>query len=252
MKDIEFTFGLITDGSPAACGRLIDIVKSIDSLNIPHHEIIIVGPQNKVKPHFNSPSIKVIDFDDNIKNKWITRKKNVITQNAAYDNIVYSHDYIVYDSNWYQGWKEFGDNYHACMNRVENVDGSRFRDWSIYDHWELPEFCAAAQYAGFNRAARECLIPYNENALQRFQYFSGTYWVAKKSIMQEIPQPEHLVWGQGEDLVWSSVFRRKYQFSLNAKSIVKIHKSTTHHQVVFAEMSPNTLAKMKEYLNRGK
>jgi hypothetical protein len=248
MKDIDFTFGLITDGLPASCDRLTDIVESIHALNIPNYEVIIVGPKDNVKSYFTNPLVKVIDFDDSIRAKWITKKKNVITQNALYDNIVYSHDYIVYDPNWYAGWQEFGDNYHACMNRIENFDGTRFRDWNIYDHWELPEFAAAATYAGFNRAARECLIPYGENELQRFQYFSGTYWVAKKSIMQEIPQPEHLVWGQGEDLVWSSAFRRKYRFSLNEKSTVRIHKSSTHHQLVFAEMRPEVLTKMKEFI----
>src|ERR1700722_8979325 len=218
MKDIDFTFGIITDSLPASCERMVETVKTIRNLNIPRYEVVIVGTKNMVQHYFNDPLVKIIDFNENIKPMWITKKDNLITQNATYDNIVYTHDYFIYDINWYQGWKEFGDNYHACMNKIINIDGSRFRDWCIYDHWEIPEFKNAAQYAGFNRPARECLIPYNEMELQRFQYFSGAYWVAKKSIMQEIPLNENLVWGQGEDLIWAAQYRQKYKFSLNTKS----------------------------------
>jgi len=242
MKDIDFTFGIITDASTAARSRLIDIIISIQNLNIPNFEIIIVGNANNLSDFANH---KIIDFNENIKSKWITKKKNIITQNATYDNIVYSHDYILYDKDWYLGWKEFGENYDACMNRIINVDGSRFRDWTIFDDHEFKD---AALYSGYNKKTRENLLPYDEAALNRYQYFSGTYWVAKKSIMQEIPQDENLVWGQGEDLVWANSFKRKYKFSMNAKSTVKIHPSQTHHHVIFSEMTPNTLTKVKEYM----
>ena len=33
-----------------------------------------------------------------------SKKKNIITQNAKYENIVYMHDYIVLDNNWYKGY----------------------------------------------------------------------------------------------------------------------------------------------------
>ncbi len=248
MKDIDFTFGIITDASPASCGRLTDIIQSIKKLNVPRYEVVLVGSRGKLLPHFNEPMIKIVDFDETIKEKWITRKKNLITQNANYDNVVYSHDYIIYDANWYQGWKEFGDDYHACMNRIINIDGSRFRDWTIFDDYGLPEWRAAAQYSGYNRQVRENLLPYDENGLNKFQYLSGTYWVAKKSLMQEMPQDENLVWGQGEDLVWSYRVRSKYKFSMNAKSTVQIHHTSTNHQVIFSDMTPKTLSKIKEYI----
>src|SRR5260221_8268610 len=117
MKDIDFTFGIITDALPASCERMVETVKSIKALNIPRYEVVIVGAKDKIQPYFqNEPLVKVIDFNENIRPMWITRKDNLITQNALYDNIVYTHDYFVYDKAWYAGWQEFGDNYHACMN----------------------------------------------------------------------------------------------------------------------------------------
>jgi len=248
MKDIQFSFGIATDGSITACNRLIDIFSSIKKLNIPNYEIILVGQKSTIcshRPHIeNEFNIKIIDFNESMKSGWITRKKNLITNHAKYDNIVYSHDYIIYDENWYNGWKIYGDQYHACMNKMINIDGSRYRDWTIYaDH----EFAGAEQYSGWNRQKLENLIPYEETDLNRYQYFSGAYWVAKKSIMQEIPLDENLVWGQGEDLVWARSFRKKYKFSMNPHSSVKLLK---FNHVVFSEMSPETLRKLKEYVRK--
>lgn len=247
MKDIDFTFGIITDAEKVSCERLIHVLQSIKNLNIPNYEIILVGNKNKILQYlnYNLDKINIIDFNENIKDKWITRKKNIITQNAKYDNIVYLHDYFVFDNNWYNGWKTFGENYVACMNIILNYDGKRFRDWSIFhDH----EFLPAGQYAGWNRQKLENLIPYNETELNRYQYFSGSYWVAKKSLMLEMPLNENLTWGQGEDVVWSQIFRRKYKFSMNPNSIVKVYGKTP--DVIFSEMPDHVLNKLKEYVRR--
>ena len=64
MKDIDFTFGIITDASTAARSRLIDIIISIQNLNIPNFEIIIVGNANNLSDFANH---KIIDFNENIK-----------------------------------------------------------------------------------------------------------------------------------------------------------------------------------------
>ena len=48
-------------------------------------EIIVVG-SNK---NFNLENIHNVDFDEEEKNGWITRKKNLITSNSNYENILY-------------------------------------------------------------------------------------------------------------------------------------------------------------------
>ena len=68
---------------------------------------------------------------------------------------------------------------------------------------------------------RECLIPYDMTHLSKYQYISGTYWVAKKDIMLQFPLDENLCWGQGEDVLWSKQVREKYHFSMNPYSTVK-------------------------------
>lgn len=204
---MKFTFGIITDGN--ANTNLNPIVDSIEKQNIPEYEILVVGNNS-----ISRKNTKVISFDESIKPKWITRKNNLITLNSKYDNIVYTHDYIIFEDDWYDGYLKFGENFKICMNKILNSDSSRYIDWVIWPHNKnfmdnivLPN--------------RECLIPYDMTHLSKYQYISGAYWVAKKDVMMEFPLDENLVWGQGDDVIWSRLVRKKYNFSINRFSSVK-------------------------------
>ena len=204
---MKFTFGIITDGKSDS--NLNVVIDSIENLNIPEYQVLIVG--NSMVQRNNT---FIVPFDESVKYAWITRKKNIITCNAMYENIVYSHDYVVFEPDWYDGFLKFGDNFKVCMNKFVNPDYSRFRDWVIWprngnhmDDIVLPN--------------KECLIPYDMIHLSKYQYISGTYWVAKKDLMLEFPLDENLSWGQGEDVYWSQSVRQKYDFSMNPYSTVK-------------------------------
>jgi hypothetical protein len=204
---MKFTFGIITDGNSE--DNLNKVIDSIESQNIKEYQIIIVG-----NSYISRDNTFIIPFNETIRPSWITRKKNLITINSRYENIVYTHDYVVFESDWYKGFLQFGEDFNVCMNKFVNPDNSRFRDWVIWPHNDnfmddivLPN--------------RECLIPYDITHLSKYMYISGTYWVAKKSTMMEFPLNENLSWGQGEDVFWSKQVRQKYEFSINQFSTVK-------------------------------
>ena len=225
---MNFTFGIVTDGDND--DNIDIIISSIENLKIPHYEIIIVGNSN-----INKKNCKVIRFNENIKNKWITRKKNIITENANFENIVYSHDYVVFENDWYQGFLEFGEDYKICMNKIVNADYSRFRDWVIWPHNDN----VTDEIVAVNR---ECIIPYDLTHLTKYQYISGTYWVAKKDVMIENPLDEKLSWGEAEDVIWSIQVRNKYKFSMNPYSTVRLLK---FKGVVFNFAEEETIKKLK-------
>ena len=199
---MEFTFGIITDGTND--NQIEHIVNSIRNQKIPNYEIIIVGNSNVVVD-------KNISFDESVKNRWITRKKNLITENAKYENIVYLHDYIIFEDGWYEGFLKFGNDFKVAMNVILNNDGARFRDWCIHDPSDLGN-----NYTG--------IIPYYVNGLSKKMYISGSYWVAKKDVMLEFKLDENLCWGQSEDIVWSKQVSQKYEFTMNTYSVVKLLK----------------------------
>src|SRR6185369_1804005 len=92
---MDFTFGIITDGN--APERLAQIFKSIEAQQIPNYEIVVVGGRNIVREN-----VTHIPFEETTPKAWITRKKNLITQHAAFENVVYMHDYFELGDEWYQ------------------------------------------------------------------------------------------------------------------------------------------------------
>lgn len=209
-KNMEFTFGIITSGTED--DKINKIIDSIENQNIPTYEVVIVG-NSKV----SRSKTRVVQFNDNIVPKWVTRKKNIITNLAKYENVVYLHDYIYFSDGWYQAFLKFGNDFDMCMSRITNFDGSRFRDWCICP-WDNPQIMDAVG------PDKKCILPYDEERFKKHMYFSGAYWVAKKKLMQQFPLNEQLVWGQGEDVFWSCQVRQNYEFSMNVESEVKLLK----------------------------
>lgn len=207
---MKFTFGLVTSGTSDQSVNLV--IDSIERLNIPEYEVLVVGNSSVTRNN-----TRIIPFDESVRRAWITRKKNLITENAKYENVVYSHDYIVYENDWYEGWLNYGDDYKVAMNRILNADGSRYRDWVVWPHNN--NFVD-----GIVLRQRGCLIPYEMGHLSKYMYISGAYWVAKRDAMLEFPLNENLVWGEGEDVEWSHRIRETYDFYMNKNSSVKLLK----------------------------
>jgi hypothetical protein len=234
--DRAFTFGIVTDGSPEAVLRLERILGSIEAQGMRSYEVLIVGNvEGLARRH-----TRVLRFDESVKPGWITRKKNLITEQARFEHVVYCHDYLELEAGWYAGWRDFPD-FDACMNPLVNVDGTRYRDWSLfYD----PSSQAARDYAGMERL--ENLLPYGETSLSKLMYFSGAYWVARRSVMRELPLDERLTWGQGEDVIWSHQFRARHSFAINAASRVRLFGKKK--DPIFREIPAEKLRKFKEWI----
>ena len=202
---MNFTFGIVTGGTEDA--RVNAIIDTIEEQKIPEYEVIVSGPSSVRRDRTT-----VLPFDTTQRpHPWITAQKNQITKHAKHDNVVYMHDYIVFEPGWYEGQLKAGDNFAVRMDKMVNPDGARFRDWTL-DPFE-------AKIAG-----HACLLPYDVGDLSRFMYISGSYWIAKRALMVEFPQHEGLYWGCAEDLEWSSRVRAVHEFSMNTNSSVRLLK----------------------------
>jgi hypothetical protein len=244
---MNFTFGIITNGDNP--NHLDQVIKSILRQGIPEFEIIVVGGK---RPAY--PSVNHILFNEFAKPMWITKKKNLITAAAKYENIVYLHDYIILSNDWYDGYVKFGNAFNVCINPLINGDGSRYRDLTLFPSWHTMEAfglhitnsCNATEVVPTIQS-NECLIPYTNykecQGLTKYMYISGAYWVAKKHVMQEFPLDEKLVWGKGEDVQWSDQLKSKYTFSFNNKSNCLLLK---HKNPSFTELSVQTVSALQK------
>jgi hypothetical protein len=199
---MDFTFGIITGGYNDEFIKVI--IESIYNNKIPNFEIIIVG-------HTNIPACErviIYDFNENIKPNWITKKKNIICEHAKYENIVLLHDYIKLQDDWYEGFLKFGNDFHWCVNKIINFDGTRFKDYTLFPY--------RVEHLGYNYTPGDdidsyfndnCLLPYdfdNNHKTNKYMYISGSYYVIKKQIAVKYNLNEELVWAQGEDVELSN------------------------------------------------
>jgi hypothetical protein len=234
---MKVTFGIITFPHPDNLRRINEIINSIEQNNIPddNYEIIVVGGDNP-----NRKNTTHVKFNEGVKKNWITRKKNVITLLAKFDNIVYSHDYIKYDPKWYEGFVKFGDNFDVISNPLIGTDNLRFRDWII-----APVRCKKLnEYltSKLEESGREALIPYDIQHLSHFMIIGGYYWVAKKHIMLEFPLEEKLIWGDGEDFRWCHALQKKYKVAFNEHSKCYLMKEKGRY---FVEVNPKTVEELR-------
>jgi hypothetical protein len=237
---MNFTFGIITNNNIT---NLSKIINSIEMQNIPNYEIIIVG----CNTHLNKKNCICIPFDESIYPGWITRKKNIITKYAKYENIVYMHDYIELDEKWYCGFLNYGNTFDVLINPIQNLDGSRFRDWILNINFLCGKELLNGQRTRPVINAPDEWIQINENVVnkynidmnnkthylsydddgkhwQKYIYISGSYFVVKKYVIEEFPLNENLLHGQGEDVDWIQSLHKKYVISFNNKSISKLLK----------------------------
>lgn len=223
---MNFTFGIITTKSES---EIYDVLVSIEKQNIPNYEIIVVGGNGV----FKNPNIIHIPFDESVKNNWITRKKNIISKTANFENIVFLHDYFLLSNNWYYGQLSCGNDFKIRVDKIINKDGSRFRDWCLWPDNKIDDNTSTE-----NIIREYALLPYDVNNLNCFQYISGGYWVAKKSVMIEYPLDETLCWGQSEDVEWSKRVRKNNKITMNLNSSVYLNK---YKSVVFKETTDKIL-----------
>ena len=222
---MEFSFGIITDGSNR--DRVLSIMDTIRNEEIPKYEIIVVGG-SRIKGY----DVVHIPHDENSGlDNWITYKKNRITSAAKYERIVYMHDYISLVPGWYNGFLLFGDKWDVCMTKIINIDNQRYSDWLLIDRYQRGE----------------CLLSYDVLNLTPFMYISGAYWVAKKSVMREYPLNENLKQSDCEDVEWSMQVNKKYKFSMNVNSAVKLLKYKNLH---FKNTPQETVEHLTNLLNK--
>ena len=225
---MKWTFGIITDGviydglsgrpyGPNTANKNIKtIYNSIIAQNIDDdYEIIIVGGSDFVAEW---PRVKYIPFDDSAKPKWISKKKNILVNEAKYENMSLLHDYIYFCDQWYQNFVTFGENWDVCNSPTINTDGQRYRDW-ITD----PALCPEKDII---------FLDYDDHSRIDQQYPAmACFYVKRQFFLNSGGFDEKLLHGQSEDIEWANRVRPiPWNYKCNPHSVVRLlkYKSNPH------------------------
>lgn len=201
---MNFSFCITTDYGNI--NQLNGVIDSIHNLNIPKYEINVIGGRDSHEQNY----VSYIYFNENEKSGWVTRKKNVLAKYSKYDNLVFLHDYYLFDEDWYKSYVEFGNEWDICSNQQLLITGQRhFTDWVVWDDPMFPRYTS---------------LPYDEWTRTRYMYMSGGYFLTKKHVVMDNPFNEDLLHGQAEDVEWSLRVRNKYTMKCNGNAIVRHNK----------------------------
>lgn len=187
-KISSWTFGILSDGKRQ---EWVDKeIESIINLKIPNYEIIICGAYNGKYKKRNE--VNVIHFDSNVER--ITRHKNLLCENAKYENLAITHDKIIFDKDWYKGMKEYGNHFEVLSCIIHDNNGKRAGDWITHgDDW--------------NKIMDLGLLDYKD--WDKNGYIGGYLYLIKKSVWEKAKFDESLLWNQAEDIKLSKDFYDK-------------------------------------------
>lgn len=204
--------------------NIIQIIDSIKKLNIPDNsfEIIIIG-HNNLHTNVQNNNLRIIFFDETQKNKWITRKKNILVDLAQFENCVIVHDYVVFDEGWYRGFLKFDNNWDVAMCQLRTKGDIRWRDWIL--GWDQ-----TAPYLLDHKGVilhKNRLLYTDTDYVHTNMYISGSVIIGKRDYLRLNRLNEDLVWGQGEDDEWSRRCRPTWVYKMNTFSKMRLIKDVT-------------------------
>ena len=250
---MDVTFGIITAGD--ADDRINRIIDSIEYLEIPKYEVLIIG-NAKVK----RVNTRVIEFTEMLNGQgWITKKKNLIIYEANYEVIVFMHDYFIFCTDWFTHLKN-SKSFDVAMSAITGPNGERYRDWVIWPHNE--------NVLDLLVVGHRCLIPYDIDYLTEFMYISGAFWISTKRFMSENLLNESLMAGDGEDVEWSLRIRNSAKIvmlnhtrvlSLKAnpivfygpgrirESVIRLAKFQFFKSIMGKPVRPRTISKFRSF-----
>lgn len=213
---------------------LYNLIQSIVNQNIEKYEIIVIGQLSQNDLDKFSPHIKYIPFDEDVKAGWITKKKNIIANEAQYEYVCIVHDYYKFGVDWYKSLIKDTTKKDIIMSRIINENNdTRGPDW-VLNPFLMKTFLE--KNVTFNRKLVDLFpfetpmyvvgLNYDTKNCGKYQYISGGFIFCKKDILLDCPLNDAYVWGQAEDVDWSERLMKKYsdQLSMVQDSIVYIQK----------------------------
>ena len=199
---MKFTFGITTMYQDL--NRLDSVIQSIRNLNIPEFEIIVAGHENFA----DNEEASFLYFQGD--NSLVNARKNAILQKAKYNNVVLLHDYYLFDTDWYNNFVVFGEDWDVCSNAQLLINNKRhFTDWVTWDHPVHGRYYS---------------MDYNDWSDTKYMYQSGGFLLLKKEFGLKVPFNGEMGWGTAEDVEWSLRMRDVAVWKCNGNSIVKHNK----------------------------
>lgn len=187
------------------------VIQSILKQEIPNFEIIICWKLID-KSIIEKYNLKYVEFTEKDEIWWITRKKNLVVQNAKYENLMIMHDKIILDDDWYNWMQKYWNNFESLSCITKNIEGKRYSDWKVV-LWKDLYFIKNKIYSKIRKNVDKWV--YKESLWFDQYYLNYNDWdvhssivghfnILKKKVATQVCWDENLYWNCAEDVALSS------------------------------------------------
>ena len=226
-QEFSMTFGVCTGYTNPE--HLIKCIESIRNQRLSSYEILVIGPEvpDAIYLELQGPDIKFLTFDETIKPLWITKKKNILAQQAKYDRLCLLHDYLWLTPDWATNFQSFEAQHPWSVLAFpqQRFDGGRFwYDWSGFEQ------SRGIHYRKF--------YDHTDWSHNNDIYISGNIFCVHRQLLLAHPLDERLGHMQEEDLEWSRRVAPFTHFKCAYNSLV-CHQKAHRDQHFFIQVDTN-------------
>jgi len=211
-QEFSITFGICTGYTNSE--HLIKCIESIRKQDLDNYEILLIGPEvpDQLYLEINGPDIEFLKFNESTKPLWITKKKNLIAQEASFERLCLLHDYLWLTPDWGKNLRQFEyqHSWSVLAFPQQRLDGERF--WYDWSGFEGPRELDDRQF-----------YDYTDWSHNNDVYISGNIFCVNRSLLLNFPFDENLGHMQEEDLEWTKRIKPYVHFKC-------AHNSLVHHQ----------------------
>lgn len=188
------------------------VVKRILELAIPEKEILLCGRPDKNFLYWDK--VRIVGEDIPAPPVWITRKKNVLAQEARFENLCILHDRVFLPLNFLEAIKNFGDYFPFAafqslwFDDLLNLSPVRYSDYGCASEGHQADIVSADQNnqvshftpSLFAEVERQNFKSGNPIRNQPGSYLTGSLYIVKRHVWLHTPQNEQLYWAEFEDI----------------------------------------------------
>ncbi len=239
MMDDGWTFGILTAGPSV---RAQEMIRTILDLQGPEREIIICGPAQENLT--DDTRIRVIDLEQPEPRGWITRKKNLIVDNAQFRNLCLMHDRFVFPPDFFSVMGKYGNDF-AFVTFPEPYYPHDSRCCAL----RYPDYQVLLQDGKYQEAIDSCVFQLDNVYHPRYDDFyetafcCGGVYVTKKSLWNMVRQNESLYHAECEDILFGL---QSQQLGIPHRMIADtIFESLAPHPFLLAGMHTVTVSGVK-------
>lgn len=197
---------------PGDATGLNAVVKRILELDVPEKEILLCGRPDRSFRYWDQ--VRIVGEDIPAPPVWITRKKNVLAQEARHENLCIIHDRVFLPVNFMSAMRQFGDLYPFAgfqslwFDDRLNLSPVRYSDYHCINEGHKTPLAAVNQsgrlsaihpelFAEFEKQEYLCANPVRYRS---GNYLTGSLYIVKRNAWLHTPQDENLYWAQFEDV----------------------------------------------------